>query len=421
MISKVIKHISLYILTAFTILAAVVSLYAAASVVKVVNIEDKWKMTVNGEDFLIKGVEYSPDRVGLHPELNAWMWEDMDDNGKIDGPYDSWVDIDRDNFQNSTENAVGDFALLKAMGCNTIRVYHCENVNKELLRDLYYTYGIRVIMGNYLGAYTKGSDASWEKGTDYSNYGQKEKMKANVRKMVLEHKDEPYVLMWMLGNENDSPGKEVNSTKTNTNASQNPEEFAKFVNEVALLIKSIDKNHPVGICNATTRFLPYYNQYSQAIDILGFNQYTGPYGFGILWNRVKIEFDRPVLLTEFGCDAYNSLKKIEDEEFQSKYHTNAWRDIEKNSFWSESGKGNAIGGVVYYWLDKWWLIGSAKEQDKSLGAWAGPKNDNFFHDEWFGIASQGDGQRSPFMRQLRDIYFTYQEILWKNDITKEQK
>jgi len=400
--------------------ALCVNAYADASVVKLVKSDDgKWKMTVDGRDYFIKGMEYSPDTIGKYPDANDWMWEDSDDNGKIDAPYDSWVDAERDDYRSPNENAVGDFALLKAMGCNTIRIYSSEHVNKELLRDLFKGYGIRVIMGDLFGAYTKGSGANWHDGTDYIDETQRKNMRNSIRKMVLEHKDEPYLLMWMLGNENDSPGNEINSTKTNTNAVSNPEAYATFLNEVCLMIKQLDGNHPIAVCNATTNFLKYYRRYAPDVDILGFNQYSGPYGFGVLWNKVKAETGKPVLITEYGCDAYNSVKKSEDERFQSKYHESAWRDIENNSYWS-NGSGNSLGGVVYCWLDKWWLIGSAKVHDTDLGAWKGPKNDGYFHDEWFGICSQGDGKQSPFKRQLREVYFTYQEKLWTGDITKKE-
>ncbi|AKL98000.1 glycoside hydrolase family 2 TIM barrel-domain containing protein [Endomicrobium proavitum] len=393
--------------------------FAETSIVTFVKTNNgNWKLTVDDKDYFIKGMAYSADKIGERPDANEWMWEDSNYNGRADGPYNAWVDLNGDGFQDISEKTVGDFALLKAMGVNTIRIYHAEKINKDLLRDLYYTYGIRVIMGNYLGAYTKGSGAHWDVGTDYTNQEQRIKMKESVRKMVLEHKDEPYVLMWMLGNENDSGGSQANSTKTNTNAVGNPEAFAKFVNEAAILIKSIDQNHPVGVCNATTKFLPYYKKFSPALDFLGFNQYSGPYGFGSLFNRVKTDNDLPVLISEFGCDAYNSKLKREDERFQSKYHIGAWRDIEKNSAYNDAGAGNAVGGVVYCWLDKWWLVGSAKVHDTELGSWAGPKNDNTFHDEWFGMSSQGNGKHSPFERRLRDVYYVYQEVLWKNDITK---
>ncbi|MCL2484790.1 MAG: hypothetical protein FWF00_06290 [Endomicrobia bacterium] len=408
------KIIAIAVLFSFAVSFA----YTAEFVKVVRNEEGSWKLTVDGWEYFVKGLEYSADMVGRRPDVNEWMWSDINRNRKIDGPYDSWVDADRDDFQAPDENDIGDFALLKAMGCNTIRIYHSENINKELLRDLYETYGIMTIMGNYLGAYTQGSGANWREGTDYNDPLQREKMKESVRQMILDHKDEPYVLMWMLGNENDTPGLEVNSTKTNTNALQYPEVYAKFVNEVAIMIKQIDANHPVGICNATTGFLRHYAEHSQEIDILGFNQYTGPYGFGTLWGRVKATFDRPVLITEFGCDSWNSKKKAPDERFQAQYHRGAWRDIERNSYWGNSESKNSIGGVIYCWLDKWWLIGSARVHDTDLGAWPGPKNCGYFHDEWFGISSQGDGKQSPFKRQLKEVYFVYQEELWADDITR---
>ncbi|MDR2191460.1 MAG: hypothetical protein LBO62_01065, partial [Endomicrobium sp.] len=303
------------------------SVLECAVVKTVQSASGKWKITVDGDDYFIKGIEYSADEVGKRAEANDWMHSDLNNNGEIDGPYDSWVDYDRDNFQSPDEHTVGDFALLKAMGANTIRIYHSDNINKQLLRDLYERFGIMVIMGNLLGAYTKGSGADWTDGTDYKNAVQRYNIKEDVRKMVMEHKDEPYILMWMLGNENDSPGNDANSTKTNTNAYKYPNEFAAFVNSVCEMIKNIDKNHPVGVCNATVKFLPSYEKYAPAIDVLGFNQYSGPYGFGVIWNSVKGNFDRPVLITEYGCDSYNSVKSAEDETYQAKYHESAWTDI----------------------------------------------------------------------------------------------
>ena len=191
-------------------------------------------------------------------------------------------------------------------------------------------------MGNYLGAYTKGSGASWSSGTDYSNEKQRQAMLESVRKMVEEHKDEPYLLMWMLGNENDSVGNSFNSTATNTNAWKDPEAYAKFIEQTCKMIKTLDKNrHPVGICNATTKFLKYYKKYTPSLDVLGFNQYSGPYGFNTLWSRVKEEYDKPVLITEYGCDAWNSKRNSTCEIYQARYHKGAWKDIENNGYWGD--------------------------------------------------------------------------------------
>lgn len=372
-----------------------------------------WQMLLDGRPFIVKGIEYSPDKTGTRPKhANEWMKSDLNGNGKIDGPYDSFIDANRNNIRDNGEKPAGDFKLLNLMGCNTIRIYHPTGVDKKLLRDLHRNYGIYVIMGNFLGAYTVGSGAEWECGTDYTDKKQREKMKSEVRKMVKEFKDEPYVLMWMLGNENDSIGSYENSTYNNTNACTNPEAYASFVGEVSRMIKELDQDHPVAVCNALYKIVPYYKQYAPEIDIIGMNSYSGPYGFGVLWRRVKGYFDRPVLITEFGVDSYNSRTNQVDEEFQELYHKKAWEDIEANSFLG-SGAGNSIGGVVFTWLDKWWLCGMPDEHDTETGSWEGPTNDGKFQDEWMGVCSQGDGTASPFLRQPKKVYYLYKDTLWK--------
>ena len=45
-------------------------------------------------------------------------------NGIVDGPYESWVDTNKNNKQDDNEKIVGDFQLMKEMGVNTIRIYH---------------------------------------------------------------------------------------------------------------------------------------------------------------------------------------------------------------------------------------------------------------------------------------------------------
>lgn len=373
------------------------------------NINGHWQLLLDGRHYFIKGIVYEPVKVG--DRLNAsnmWMNYDFNHNGKPDTAYDAWVDINGNNKQDKNEKPVGDFQLLKEMGCNTIRIYHPVNIKKEILRDLYERFGIRVMMGNFLGAYTWGSGASWDKGTDYTDPPQRRNMMQDVRKMVLEFKDEPYILFWMLGNENEMAGSGENSTLNNTNARLVPEAYARFVNEVAGMIHELDPNHPVGISNATGRLMSYFSRYSKEIDIVGMNAYKGAFGFGTLWNAIKIDFDRPVVITEYGVDCYDQDKNSVDENFQARYYKNNWLDMVRNSF-GKGGVGNSIGGFAYTWLDSWWFCGSTSEHDTEIGAWSGPSKDGRMNDEWMAICSQGDGSKSPFLRQLRKVYHVLKE------------
>jgi len=297
---------------------------------------------------------------------------------------------------------------LKDLGCNTIRIYHPVNIKKEVFRDLYKRFGIKVIMGNFLGAYTWGSQASWDKGTDYTDPIQRKNMLEDVKKMVLEFKNEPYILFWMLGNENDMQGNYQNSTFNNTNARLVPAVFAKFVNEVVQMIHELDPDHPVGICNGSVRLMKHFAQDAPQLDIIGVNAYSGAFGFGTLWNAVKMDFDRPVVITEYGIDCYDQNNKRIDEDSQANYYKGCWRDIVNNSY-NHKGVGNSLGGFAYTWLDSWWFCGSPFEHDVEIGAWRGPSRDSWMNDEWMALCSQGDGKSSPFLRQLRKVYYMFKE------------
>lgn len=366
-----------------------------------------WQLIVDEKPYVIHGVTYAPTKVGESPDdktLTNWMENDFNRNGKIDGPYDTFADKNSNNIQNEDEPAVGDFKLMQDMGINTIRIYHQPfKVDKEILRDLYKNYGIRVIMGDFLGKYAIGSGAPWNPGTDYNNEEHKKNMIESVTNMVLEFKDEPYILFWLLGNEN------VYGYACNANTQ--PDAFFKFVNDVARQIKFLDSEHPVAICSGDILFLDKFGKSAPDIDIFGTNAYRGDYGFGLFWRQVKEEADRPAFITEFGCPAFAEGKTLDEaEELQSDYHRGSWEDIEANMAFS-GGAGNSIGGVVFEWLDEWWKAYEPKVHD-TKGLWAGPFPDGFMHEEWLGACGQGDGKLSPFLRHLRKSYYMYKKM-WR--------
>jgi beta-glucuronidase len=373
-----------------------------------------WQLFVDKKPYIIRGLTYSATPVGKSPDDGSWvvhrdwMLADQNKNGRIDGPYDSWVDKNRNNRQDPDEPVVGDFKLIKDMGVNTLRIYH-HGYNKPLLQDLYQTYGIRVIMGDFLGAYTIGSDAEWNAGTDYRNPEQQEKMLASVRQMVEDYKEEPYILFWVLGNEN-------NYGNAN-NSREIPEVYYTFLNKAARLVKSIDPNHPVALCNGDLLFIDKAARLCPDVDIFGANAYRGLHGVGdSFWRDVQDEWGKPILISEFGCPAYHKQKSLEESEaLQAQYLRGNWDDIEWN-LGGGPGVGNAIGGVLFEWMDEWWKAGPPPTFDPSVhattGQFAGPFPDGWSYEEWYGIVSQGNGKNSPFERQLRKAYFLFKDELW---------
>jgi beta-glucuronidase len=367
-----------------------------------------WQLLLDGKPFMIKGITYAPTRVGESPDdgtLQNWTIQDLNQNNLIDAPFESWVDKNKNNIQDENEKIVGDCQLMKKMGVNTLRVYYQPaELNKELFRQMYEKYGIYIIIGDFLGKYTLGSGADWEVGTDYDNTTDKENMLASVKEMVSTFKDEPYVLMWLLGNEN--------VYGLGCNADKKPESFFKFANEAAKLIKAVDPlQRPVGIASGDSLFLDIFAENCPDIDVFGTNSYRGKYGFLDLWEEVSRTADIPAMITEYGAPSYAKGYTIaEAEDFQAEYHKYCWENIYYNS--CGYGEGNALGGFIFEWIDEWWKAYEPSIHDKE-GLFSGPFLDGYMHEEWLGLCGQGDGMTSPYLRQLKKSYYTYKK-LWQN-------
>ena len=370
-----------------------------------------WQLLVDNEPFFIKGMSYMPTKVGQSPDngtLVDWMQEDDNHDGIISAPYGAWVDKYGDNKRHPDEPAVGDFALMKDMGVNTLRIYYQSYMksDKAFLEKMYQGYGLKVAMSNFLGKYAIGSGAKWSEGTDYENPVHQKNMMDYVRQMVMEFKDEPYILMWILGNEN--------NYGVASNANKKPDAYYKFVNEVAKMIKSIDPNHPVAICNGDTLFLEKFGKYDPDVDAFGANVYRGDYGFGSFWEDVADLAGKPAFITEYGAPAWGgaSMSETEAQQAQADYHRGNWLDILDNSAGYQEGFGNSVGGMAFEWLDEWWKDYSPSIHDTKADV-VGPFPAGYYFEEWFGIMGQGDGTQSPYLREPRKVYYTYKE-LWKS-------
>lgn len=393
---------------------------ASGAIVTTEKSADGWRLLVDGKPYFVRGISYHLDTIPQDPNLGTfqdWMIQDVNDNDIYD-VYETWVDSNTNNTQDAGEATVGDFSLMRQMGINTIRIYHhpsadplmtaCydpgsggdlvwnHETNKQLLRDAYYTYGIMSIMGDELGAYTTASCADWEPGTDYTDPVQIASMTYSVRKMVEDFKDEPWLLMYVLGNEN-------NYDFTHTNAYANPAAYYDFVGDMVDLIHSLDPHHPVAIANGEVQFISTAALRAPNLDIWGMNIYRNPgalTGFGTAFQDVEDVWDLPVLLTEFGIaeNLFSGATFLEDT--QSAILKNYWCDIENHGAGRTTHEPkNAIGGIQYAWADNWWQNGTP------TAFYTGTPNN-----EATGLISQGDGSDSPFMRQPRAAYYMYKRL-----------
>ena len=161
-------------------------------------------------------------------------------------------------------------------------------------------------------------------------------------------------------------------------------------------MKAIDSNHPVAICNGDLLFLDIINKECKNIDILGINAYRGV-SFTDLFQRVKQEYGKPVLFTEFGADAFNALSNEEDQKAQAYYLSGNWQEIYENA--AGMGKaGNSLGGFTFQFSDGWWKYKQTANLDvhDTNASWSNggyikdyEKGDNTMNEEWFGICAKG--------------------------------
>jgi glycosyl hydrolase family 2 len=393
--------------------------------------DHRWQLFVEGKPFVIKAVSYSVTPVGLSPDRGTWNasrdWQllDTNHNGLHDGFFESYIDKNGNGVRDPDEPLVGDAQLLKEMGANTIRAYH-HLYNKELLRRLYREYGFYVLCGDVLGGYSVGSGATWAQGTDYRDPTQQKKMLDGVRQMVEEYKEEPYILMWVLGNEN--------VYGVGNNAGVQPVAFYELVDRAAQLIHQLDPTHPVAIANGDILHLDILKEKAPHLDVFGANVYRGEQGFGrSFFQDIREQLDKPVIVTEYGAPAYaEGYTQEEAEAYQAMYLANNWEDLQAHL--AGHGEGNALGGVLFEFTDEWWKANSdlpLKIQKEHADWYAsksalyknlqpdvhdqvpqfgGPFLDGWSYEEWFGITSQGTGKGSPFARVLRPAYYRMKEL-----------
>jgi|GEM_PF-2354393 len=367
---------------------------AAPSIVKVTNISGKWQLRVNGQPFIVKSVNYDSWKVGTCND----SWKNhlaMNPNEE-----DAWIDMNKNNVRDANEPIVGDWAIMKSMGINAIRDFQNGNQAyadytqyKPIFQAMYANYGIMVVMNSFFGMYGVGAVGT----CDYGDAADRASVLKSVTNVVRAYKDEPYILMWVLGNEN--------NYNQSCNAANNPA-YGTLLQEAALAIKAIDPNHPVANCDGDMGNMNI-TKTAPALDIFGLNCYRGRTGFGDVFSRTKTEFDRPVFFLEYGgpweedhaipnWDWWGNWTDF--ESIQVATHSNCWSQIIQESYIGTGVSGNAIGGTWAHYIDRWGEHGSCNVQNDG---------DNG------GIFSQGNGSQSPHMRQWRPVA-TYYKRVWND-------
>ncbi len=389
------------------ILLVVSSAWARAKVEIVKNVMGQYQLLVNGQLYFIRGVCYHPVPIGGNADYNF-----------CGDPNQPWL---------------LDGQMMKKAGINTVRFYQPgENIRqtKRVITDLYKNFEISSVMGHWLDW--------WQ--ADYANPQFQEAVTKEVLDMVKTYKNTPGILMWVLGNENNysfAPQKINYWTSPELEKISDPQKkkltqakiYYSFVNKLAGKIKQLDPHHPVALGNGDLASISVAKRYNSHIDILGSVCYRGK-SFGNFWREVDREWKKPVLMLEFGCDAYDAYKKCEDQQVQADFIQSQWKEIAENAT-GGLGFGNSLGGFLFEWCDEWWKRegGSLIEQDTdacwSNGAYwkdiKAERNMNM-NEEWWGLVAQDKAIVNGLnTRQPRLAYKMIQQIFTGKKMPQETK
>ncbi|MDB9888339.1 glycosidase, partial [Polaribacter sp.] len=269
------------------------NLFAQANNVKVIDNQQGIKLSVNGNDFMINGMNWDYFPIGTNYSYS--LWNQSEDVIK--------VALD------------AEMSLLKNMGVNTIRVY--TGIQPKWITYIYETYGIHTMLNHSFGRYGLTVNGAWVAKTDYADPTTQAVLLKEITDVVNEYKNTPGLLMYLLGNENNYglvwKGAETEDLPINEDDYSVAAKYLyKMFNKAAVAMKEMDRSHPVAICNGDLGFLDIVAKECKDVDIYGTNMYRGK-SFGDAFKRVKKELNMPIMFTEFGADAFNAVTNEEDQ------------------------------------------------------------------------------------------------------------
>jgi hypothetical protein len=383
----------------FLLIAIVLTSTAQVENVAVKKAGNGYKLEVNGKNFIVNGMNWDYFPIGTN--FNYSLWKQPVEVIKAALDYE--------------------MPLLRNMGVNTIRLY--TGVPAKWIKYIYETYGIYTMLNHSFGRYGLTVKGKWEVNTDYSNPLVKELLLKEVKEMANQYKGTPGLLIFLLGNENNYGlfwrGAETeNVPMEDRQSTMDAKHLYKLFNDAVVEMKTIDQNHPIAICNGDLLFLDIIAKECRDVDILGLNVYRGM-SFTDLYDRVNKEYGKPVMLTEFGADAFNTRTNREDQEFQARILVSNWKEIYANA--AGMGKAeNSIGGFTFQFSDGWWKTGQTLNLDEHdpSASWSngGYLNDyvageNNMNEEWFGICAKGaTNEMGTYQLYPRAAYYALKEV-----------
>lgn len=338
-------------------------------------------LLVNGNPFIVKSVGYSPVPIGEDPESY----------------YRDYYSYKFKDIYNR------DLPSIREMGANTIRLWAWKN--DEDHTDFLNT------------AFNKGKDPIYVMASfwinpqsDFSSPEVRNKLKTDFRKMVSKNKDNPAILMWVIGNELNAEGEHKYDS------------LFSLIDEMAEQAHTEEgaNYHPVTTSLVDRNIIDTMSKYEKNtthLDVWSVQLYRGK-DFGDFFKEYQNVSTKPLLVLEFGIDAYDDRKKVEYEDVQAEYASTLWKHLVDNS-------DVVSGGSIMSYSDGWFkgkIDRDGREGCPDKDAWIHSDcgysiqshPDKYANVEWWGVAriklNESDGVD---IVEPRKAYYTLKD-LWTN-------
>ena len=162
--------------------------------------------------------------------------------------------------------------------------------------------------------------------------------------------------------------------------------------------------------------LASYGGSTLALDVWGADVYRGN-SFGDLFSSYAAVSGKPLLIMEYGIDAFDQVNGMEYEAigrpYQAEYAQALWGEISNNT----GNTGVCLGGVIRSFSDEWWLGKSASgcpDTNPATHSLCGHENshqpDGFTNEEWWGIMRSKDNGSGLNIMEPRSVYSRLQSI-----------
>lgn len=435
------------------------------------------ELYVDGKPFLIRGVCYSPVPIG----------------GTVD------VDYFTEEYAPIFKR---DLPLLKAMGANTIRVYHAQPGydHSAFLREAEAN-GLKVVLTFFLGnAFDNPVASEADRARIYELFASE----------VRRHRQFPAVLAWIFGNELNGKWNSF-LEQLNTATGETPCGWDdRFLEDGGCIDNFMPAPQPGDRCYEPTfcvysRLFSFIDNAAKAakaeanvlvtsafadldhfedkikragsfasnLDFWSSQVYRGP-SFGSYFAQMNGVTDKPVLITEYGVDAYHDVcgldlqspcynvigddtGSFEDGATQASYAVNLTLELQALSSLGGECSANgvdpamrrcqAIGGFIMAWVDEFWKGSdvqsrchptirevppgefsarfcdfkahvtcpnmNASEQD-ICGYVNGGAPDSYVNEQWFGLTSPTKCPLGADKLRPREAYWRLRQV-WTGD------